>query len=144
MAAEMAERFERMKRKRGTIRTSTTKLLTRIEEEVSKYLPDCDKLREIMSVLSTKEESLMDLDKSIEDGTSTDELETEIANTQDYQDRILTLKARATRHIQTIQDTVSVQVSDASSNSVRSVSRQTVKLPKLVIEKYSGEISQWQ
>ena len=140
----MAERFERMKRKRGTIRTSTTKLLTRIEEEVSKNVPDCDELREMMSVLSTKEESLMDLDKSIEDETSTDELETEIANTQDYQDRILTLKARATRHIQTIQDTVSVQVSDASLNSVRSVSRQTVKLPKLVIEKYSGEISQWQ
>ena len=125
----MTERTERIKKKRGTIRASTTKLLSRIEEEVSKQLPDCDKLREMLSILSTKEESLADLDKGIEDETPMDELEAEVASTQDYQERIVLWKAR---------------VSDASLNSARSPSQQTVKLPKLVIEKYGGEISQWQ
>lgn len=140
----MAERFERMRKKRGTIRTSTTKLLTRIEEEVSKDVPNCEKLREMLSVLSTKEESLTDLDKGIEDETSIDDLEAEIASTQEYQDRILIWKARATRLIQKARESESVRVSDASSGSVRSSNKQTVKLPKLLIEKYGGEISQWQ
>ncbi len=45
LAAEMAERFERMKRKRGTICASTMKLLTCIEEEVRKV---CQTVRNSM------------------------------------------------------------------------------------------------
>ena len=140
----MAERTEWIKKKRRTIRASTTKLLSRIEEEVSKELPDCDKLREMLSILSAKEDSLTDLDKGIEDETPTDELEAEIASTQDYQEHILLWKARASRLIQRERDTVSARVSNASLSSARSPSQQTVKLPKLVIEKYGGEVSRWQ
>ena len=144
LTTEMAERGERMKRKRGTIRTGTSKLLTRLEEEVSKDPPDCEKLREMLSLLSTKEEVLMDLDKGIEDVTPLDELDMEIAAAQEYQERILTWKSRATRRIQKEQESVSARVSDASLHSFRSPNQQTVKLPKLIIEKYGGEISQWQ
>ncbi|KAJ7999845.1 hypothetical protein DPEC_G00198630 [Dallia pectoralis] len=139
----MTERLEWMKKKRRTICASTTKPLTRIEEEVSKDVPDCDKLREMLSILSTKEESLTDIDKGIEDETPTDELEAEIANTQDYQDHILTWKTRTKRLIQKAESE-RPWVSNASASSVKSLNAQTVKLPKLVIEKYSGEISQWQ
>lgn len=135
----MAKCFKQMRQKQGTICTLTTKLLTRIEKEVSKDEPDSDKLCEILSVLSTKDESLMDLDKSIEDETPMDELEVEITNTQEYQDCILTWKAHTTRLIQTAWESVRVQVNDSSS--VRLLNNQTVKLPKLVIEKYSREIS---
>lgn len=76
----MAKCFERMKRNR-TINSSTTRLITRIEE-VSKDVTDCDRLCEMLSVLSTKEENLMD--KGIEDETLTDELEAELAQTHDY------------------------------------------------------------
>ncbi|KAK0140453.1 hypothetical protein N1851_022575 [Merluccius polli] len=140
----MGEALERMKRKRRTIRSSTTKLLTRMEEEVSEEQPDCEKLREMLSVLSTKEEQLVDLDRGIEYETPTDELEAEIASTQDYQDRIITWKTRTKRRIERSRESVSARVSDTSRDSVRSHNQQTVKLPKLVIEKYSGEISQWQ
>lgn len=70
------------------------------------------------------------------------ELEAEIANILQYQDRVLTWKARASRCVQTALEPVRPRVSDTSS--VRSLNNQTVKLPKLMIEKYSGEISQWQ
>ncbi|CAL9705016.1 unnamed protein product [Knipowitschia caucasica] len=143
----MTEGLERLKRKRATIRAATTRLLTRLEDEVGKERPDSDKLREFLAVLSSKEDSLLDLDKGIEDVTPTDDLDTEISSTMDYMDRVLTWKVRATTtigHQETIRDTPRVRVSDGSSGSFTSQSRQTVKLPKLMITKYDGEISQWQ
>lgn len=98
----------------------------------------------MLSVLVIKEGTLADLDNGIEDETPTDELEAEIATTQDYQDRIITLKARVDRLMRTTRDPVSERMSDANSGTVRSESGQTVKLPKLVIEKYDGDVSQWQ
>ncbi len=65
-----------------------------MEEELSEERPDCEKLHEMLSLLSTKEEQLVDLDRGIEDEMPTDELEAEIASTQDYQDRITTWKTR--------------------------------------------------
>ena len=81
LTAEMAEPYERMKRKRKTICTSTMKLLTRMEEEVRRDGPDCDKLREMLSVLVIKEGTLIDLDNGVEDEMPMDELEAEIATT---------------------------------------------------------------
>lgn len=46
--------------------------------ECGKDEPDCDKLSEMMAVLSTREESFIDLDKGIEDKTEMDDLETEL------------------------------------------------------------------
>uniref|UniRef100_A0AAV2M8V3 Uncharacterized protein n=1 Tax=Knipowitschia caucasica TaxID=637954 RepID=A0AAV2M8V3_KNICA len=114
----MTEGLERLKRKRATIRAATTRLLTRLEDEVGKERPDSDKLREFLAVLSSKEDSLLDLDKGIEDVTPTDDLDTEISSTMDYMDRVLTWKVRATTtigHQETIRDTPRVRVSDGSS-----------------------------
>lgn len=76
----MSEHTEQMKRKQRTIRTWTAELLTRMEDEGRKGFPDCDQLCQLLSVLSTKEESLVDLDKGIEDETPAEELEAEIPN----------------------------------------------------------------
>lgn len=133
-----------MKRKRATIRTATTRLLTRLEEEVEKERPDATKLCELLAVLSSKEESLLDLDKGIEDKTPTDGLDTELANAQDYMDWIITWKVRTTTIIglqEAAKDLPRERVSDVSSGSFSSQSRQTVKLPKLMIAKYDGDIS---
>ncbi|KAE8289493.1 hypothetical protein D5F01_LYC11195 [Larimichthys crocea] len=99
----MAEHYEWMKWKRKT----------RMEEEVRKDGPDCEKLCEMLSVLAIKEETLTDLDNGIEDETQTDELDAEIATTQNYQDRIITLKTCVDRLIRTTQDPVNEQISDA-------------------------------
>ncbi len=56
---------EWMKKKIRIICNSTTKLLTQLEENIGKEEPDCDKLPELLSMLLTKEESLVDLDQSI-------------------------------------------------------------------------------
>uniref|UniRef100_A0AAV2LXI6 Uncharacterized protein n=1 Tax=Knipowitschia caucasica TaxID=637954 RepID=A0AAV2LXI6_KNICA len=122
----MTEGLERLKRKRATIRAATTRLLTRLEDEVGKERPDTDKLREFLAVLSLKEDSLLDLDKGIEDVTPTDDLDTEISSTLDYMGRVLTWKVRATTtigHQETIRDTPRVCVSDGSSGSFTSHER---------------------
>lgn len=72
------------------------------------------------------------MDKGIEDETPMDELEAEL----------VTYKAHASRLIQKAGESVSMLASDPSS--VRSRNKQTVKLPKLVIEILSEETSWWQ
>ncbi|GAA6095117.1 uncharacterized protein LOC117444998 [Tachysurus ichikawai] len=110
----MAERYERMRQKCGTIRASTTKLLSHIEEESNRDGTNCEKLHELLSLLSTKEESLSELEKGIEEATPTDELEDEVDMVQEYQDHIVLWKRRATRLIQGSRDSTACQ-SDVSA-----------------------------
>lgn len=83
-----------MRRKRGTIRDSTTKFLTCIEEEINNV--DCEKLWEL---LRSRQESLSEL-KGREEETQTDQLEDEAESMQEYQNRIVLWKRCATRLIQ--------------------------------------------
>ncbi|KAL0150932.1 hypothetical protein M9458_053851 [Cirrhinus mrigala] len=139
----MAAQLERMKKKRKTIRSSATKLLTNLEEEIKNEEPDCDKLRELLSMLSVKEESLVDLDRGIENETSTDDLEGEIASALEYQDRIIMWKSRAKRLLERRLEQESERIK-SPANHERLPEKRYVKLPKLVIDKFTGEISKWQ
>ena len=129
-AAEMAEEehrheAERMRRKRGTIRGATTRILNQIDVEISQSNPDTDHLSTLLELLSAKEDSLFELDRGIEQLTPLDGLEAEIACTEDYKERIIMLKSRAQRVITKKQDVnpLPARVSDANS----------VRLPKLII-----------
>ena len=69
--AEMAEEerrheAERMRRKRGTIRGATTRILNQIDVEISQSNPDTDHLSTLLELLSAKEDSLFELDRGIE------------------------------------------------------------------------------
>ncbi|XP_026063123.1 uncharacterized protein LOC113046525 [Carassius auratus] len=134
----MAERLERLIRKRRAVRASTTRLLQDIETEVDKEDPVIERLRELLALLSEKGETLLELDVGIEEGTDTDDLENEIADVEDYKERVITAKSRAHRVIQRNRE------SSRPSSTEPSLHRQTVKLPKLIINKFNGEISQWQ
>lgn len=72
------------------------KLLTQLEEEESpvKESPSCDKLKELLSILSMKEDSLMGFNWGIQTETPTDEFEKEIMSALDYQDHITMCKSR--------------------------------------------------
>lgn len=96
---EMTDRLEWIKRKRGAI-------------------------SEIWSVFISKEESLMVLDRGIEDEIVTDDLETEVANAQEYQDLTLIWKARTTRFIQKAHDSERVRVSYAKFNFIQVIEYQ--------------------
>lgn len=135
----MAERLERLLRKRRAVRGSTTRLLQDIETEVGKDDPIVDRLCELLALLSAKEETLLELDREIE-CTEIDDLENEVVDAEEYGERVVSAKAHAQRVMQRIRESTNSRPCDA----VPLQRGQTVKLPKLIISKFSGEISLWQ
>ena len=130
----------RLKRIRGVVRAATTRLLQKIDGELSKPEPDIYMLEEYMELLMSKEQSLVEHDRDIEAETQENELDDEINTALEYMDGICSRKIRIK------------QASRTEGNSSHGSDRQnerrnhshTVKLPKLVIQKFSGEISEWQ
>lgn len=146
---ERKTEMERMRRKWGTIRGTTTRLLNQIDSEMAKPDPDMDNLSTLLDMLSAKEDSLPEIDYGIEQLTALDDLEHEIETTEDYKQCVISFKSCAQRMIRTKEDQSQSQaatqhrVSDASSaNSLAHT--QSVKLPKLIIDKYDGDVSRWQ
>ncbi|KAK0137861.1 Pro-Pol polyprotein [Merluccius polli] len=96
----MTEHIQRLKQRRGVLRASTTKLLKIIEEETGKDNVSCDRLRELLSMLSSKQHDLLDLNREIETEIPMDELQADLIKSVDYQDNVNLWKARATRLIE--------------------------------------------
>ncbi|KAG1936575.1 hypothetical protein F2P79_018552 [Pimephales promelas] len=136
----MAERLERLHRKRRAVRGSTTRLLQDIETEVSKEDPVVDRLCELLAMLSAKEETLLELDHEIEEHTDVEDLENEVVDAEEYGQRVISAKARVRRVMQRVRENTDSRPRDA----VPAQRGQTVKLPKLIINKFSGDISLWQ
>lgn len=138
----MAEGIVRLKRIRGAVRGSTTRLLQKIDGELLKPDPSVETLEEFMEQLMIKEQTLSDCDKNIEAETKDADLEDEISSTLEYMDGLSLRKTRMRRLLRTDEDgNVSYYSQSRANNSQRNNS---VKLPKLVIQKFSGEISEWQ
>ncbi|XP_026035899.1 uncharacterized protein LOC113029302 isoform X2 [Astatotilapia calliptera] len=101
---EHQREMERTKRKRGTIRGATTRLVHQIDSEMAKPDPDTDHLSALLEMLSAKELSLYALDSEIERKTALDDLEMEIESTEEYKERIILSKSRARRIIKRNED----------------------------------------
>ncbi|XP_030584685.1 uncharacterized protein LOC115779925 [Archocentrus centrarchus] len=95
--------LDRLIRKRRAIRGATTRLLQTMDTELNRDPADVGRLRELLANLSTKEETLRELDQGIEDAIATDDLEAEIASTEDYKERVITLRTRAQRAAQAVK-----------------------------------------
>ncbi|GBM10185.1 hypothetical protein AVEN_258782-1 [Araneus ventricosus] len=88
--------LEKNKKKRSVIRQLTTKLLTKIEAIYSKTDIAMDEklenLRDFSVQLAEKLIELKHLDSQIETDTSVDELEDEIIQSQEYQEKAIILE----------------------------------------------------
>lgn len=130
---------DRLKKKRTSVRASTTKIISKVDDELSKESPDPDLLEEFMEQLLLKEDLLDKLDEEVEEGTKTEDLEDEVARSLEYKEHITDRKTKIRRVLRRAQG----DANSVTSSEVDMV-RQNVKLPKLVIEKYTGDISLWQ
>lgn len=96
-------------------------------------------------MLLVEEANLLALERAIEEEIPMDELEADIVKTVDYQDHLTLWKSQAMRLIEregaVAGERTTAWLSDVSAHSSRMTSRPTVKLPKLYINKYDGEIS---
>lgn len=135
--------LQRQKKLRGAVRAATTRLLDKIDQEVGKEDPSTDLLDEYLEHLMARERALLDSDHDIEAETAEDDLEDEVNSTFEYMDRIMSRKNRIKRILGNVDDNQSA-ASGASQYSNNEMRRQAVKLPKLVMEKFSGDVSKWQ
>lgn len=122
-------------------------MLNQTDGEVSKKDPDIGHVREMLAVLSAKEDSLRELDRIAEEHTS---LEAEIELAEDYRDRIIGMKTQGHQVIRA-HETVSkdnprpARLSNVSARTAGSQrSSPIVRLPKLMIEKFHGDVNLWQ
>lgn len=109
-----------------------------------------ERLIELLSLLSQKEDGLKEIEPELEAEIPMDELEADLARSLEYQNNANLWRTRATRAIERAQQeqqnaATGVQPPRLSDVSTRSTStRPSVKLPKLSINKYNGEVCMWQ
>lgn len=140
------QRTERLKRKRRTIRSSTTKLLNQIDVELLKEDPDVGRGRKMLAMLSAKEDSFCEPDGVMEEHASLEDVEAEIELAGEYRYCIISMKTQAhgvLRAHETVSNNVQpALLSDVSANSARSQhSIQSVRLTKLTVENFNVDAS---
>ena len=133
------EQLNRLKKRRGAVRGATTRLLQSLDTELQEDDVNVGRLRELLANLSAKEATLLDLDHGIGEKVATDDLEDEITNTEEYKERVITMRTRAQRAIQAREN-----VSSPRRGQVDRIPTQnSVKLPRLTIDKFNGDVSLW-
>ena len=134
--------IQRNKRLRGAVRSATTRLHTRIDHEIAMERPNVDVLEEYLEQLLARERTLIDYDREIEAETEMDHLEDEVNTALEYLDSISERRTRIRRILRRNAEEGENASTVASENSMRR--QQSVKLPKLVMERFTGDVSQWQ
>ncbi|KAL1436376.1 hypothetical protein MTO96_049736 [Rhipicephalus appendiculatus] len=165
--------MDKLRRHRGGLRGSTTRLLSEASEILLQdTLPSSADLQERIDGLRDKDTALTELDKQIADALDGEEFDAEIVGALDYHERIVKVISRLRSALNargpagsTINETNQPRhagTSDGSSNSMGAARSETtgpnladyssrprapalrVALPKLQVPVFSGENSEWQ
>lgn len=139
-----SDELKRIKKKRGVVRTATTKLTQKIDAELEKDELSFERLEELLDQVRDKEMILRECDKDIEAETEEGELEAEMESVMMYMDAISVRKTRLKRALRTEDEDRRSRHSEHEPEAAPRPRGNTVKLPKLVIQKFSGEICEWQ
>lgn len=144
-----AEEINRLKKKRGIIRASVTKVINKLESELASSNIDTDSIELLIEHLKEKTEKLKIADSELEKLLPVDDIENELGSVEEYCEKITTCQFLAKKKIEKLnrdssKKNASQSVSgDHESESKFSARIQTVKLPKLTVQKFSGELNEW-
>ncbi|XP_061750886.1 trichohyalin-like isoform X3 [Nerophis ophidion] len=86
---------DRIKQKRNAIRRSARRIIDHIDSEMEKNEPDVAIMSTLREMLSTKEQSLIKLDREIELLSSLHDLELELDTSEQFKEWIILTKSRA-------------------------------------------------
>ncbi|GFQ66632.1 reverse transcriptase domain-containing protein [Trichonephila clavata] len=135
--------IESQKKKRTVVRQLTTKLLSKIEINLSADVADGEKkeiLEDLKVQLEFKMSELRSLDKKIENHVPESEFENEITSYQEYQEKIVTVQGKI--QILLNRKLNSERRSEAENNEieetviVKSSEKRVMNLPRLQIETF--------
>ena len=137
---------------RGGHRSSTTKMIAKAEETLeatpARGIPDLPKLSQLEMSIKEKLSEIRTLDSEILALVNEEELDEEIAQADLYKERIYsTLIAieRASRPLTTAVAASAVAATDPGgiAPTVGSAPRNKVRLPKLTIKPFNGQLTMW-
>ncbi|UYV73480.1 hypothetical protein LAZ67_10003636, partial [Cordylochernes scorpioides] len=142
---EREEALERLKKKRTILRTSLSKYGKRIEEyDVHK---ECDH-EELLGQLSDVYEELRRVDEEIGKLIDIKDLEKDLKMVEEYREKAVAWKYLLKKRSLVVAEGMQRETATATKKEYPGeISRPTltgmVKLPKLTMERFYGEISQW-
>ncbi|GFW01269.1 uncharacterized protein TNCV_5029251 [Trichonephila clavipes] len=138
--------LSKFKKKRTAVRSSLTKLINKIEGKINNENEPVDQFEAFIEQLNDKESNLSLLNTLIEDRLSVDAITEDIEASEKIKEKIIFWKTKLSSKIRRINsdsiqvDTVSRNIQVIDSNSFECMN---INLPKLHINKYSGNYSEW-
>ncbi|GFU82050.1 uncharacterized protein TNCV_517301 [Trichonephila clavipes] len=142
----MSEDLSKFKKKRTAVRSSLTKLINKIEGKINNENEPVDQFEAFIEQLNDKESNLSLLNTLIEDHLSVDTITEDMEASEEIKEKIIFWKTKLSSKIRRINsdsilvDTVSRNIQVIDSNSFECMN---INLPKLHINKYSGNYSEW-
>ena len=139
----MTTEVRNLKRRRTANRNVVNGIVTRMLDKIRKDpFVDDDKLELEAMLLTVKEKMnlIKNLDEEILNHVSTEEIDEEIDNSTQFEIKIV----KEIKRTELFLKKKSNDFDTSSTVTARSVTQNTVKLPKLSIKKFSGDPIQWQ
>ncbi|XP_064469887.1 uncharacterized protein LOC135384620 [Ornithodoros turicata] len=139
--------MDRLKVKRASRRTQTTKLINDATTALNDGSTRLDVINSLLERLTVSHSDLTTLNKEIEPHVREEELESEYVTVMDYEDRATETIANLRWRLSQSQTSPSPpQLSNVQTDVSRTphAPRPGVKLPKLSLQQFRGDLSDWQ
>ncbi|XP_064488543.1 uncharacterized protein LOC135400644 [Ornithodoros turicata] len=139
--------MDRLKVKRASRRTQTTKLINDATAALNDGSSRLDVINSLLERLTVSHSDLTTLNKEIEPHVREEELESEYVTVMDYEDRATeTIANLRWRLSQSQTSPTPSQLSNVQTDVSRTphAPRPGVKLPKLSLQQFRGDLSDWQ
>ncbi|GBM20678.1 hypothetical protein AVEN_150654-1 [Araneus ventricosus] len=131
--------IEKSLRKRNTIRTLVTNIVQEAEELLTNSELDIDLLEELLVKLKQKECQLKEINDQVEKLIDVSSIETEILDSEEFNDKISKCIRKINRKLKP-----NIVKNPESQREIEAKDRGfNVKLPKLTIEKFTGNPQEW-
>ncbi|GFQ74316.1 uncharacterized protein TNCT_455351 [Trichonephila clavata] len=137
--------LDRLKRKRAAFKSSTTKLLKRIDE--SKDSVDSSELDDLLNLLQGKIDNIKILDDQIVDLIDVNDIEAKIERSEEYYEKLITNRCMLQRKINDLSLGSQNAQNPVHQNQVSFQSQSfsdptpAIKLPRLSLNKFYGDPS---
>ena len=138
----MADKLEKLKINRKSLRTAVTKLVNTLDAAVKENPTDIDSIDELLNQLKIKSNSLSEVDRDLDPLIPLNDYEAEKNSTYEYTDKISLAIFRAQKVLNK-NSIVTPSVSNSDQNVSSSNTKNFVKLPKLEIPKFAGDCTKF-
>lgn len=147
------EDLTKLKKKQTALRATVTEQINEVEEILKLEQTKYDELDELIESLTSNFDALSKIDSSLEPFFTVEEFDTEFLRSEEYRQKVVRTKFRATKRMnQETQKLTNTVISNEKTSSplnsptvddVKPNDYLKVKLPKMTLNKFYGDINSW-